>query len=474
MPVDNFEHRPDEQAAPPPYSEVADTPSPSAPPAQLHDSYGHTTADAVGPPEHIDYGSIPSSPVNPPLGSPQNPRPLNPHIPYDFADRPPTQPRYLPPPVPYTPNRLRRRRQSRGCCATYYTWTCFVFLLIFIGIKFGIQVLPTCSYRSTYHSGKIELNDVTSFDFQLTGTPSYGSWITFVPGDKPYFEATIISSQDNPDIHWSNEHEQTFLKIDVGQNSFFPCVTVQVTVSLPNTMQNIRVNAKDMDVTFQKGIPPLQDIHIEGNNRHIANFASFRAKRWYLRTTNSKIEGAFEAEVVDIATSNGQINVNVTNSTTVTLHTTNSRISGIVEGQDLVSVTTNNGALDLASLSGRDVTLKTQNGALLVDKLAVTERFKGTTNNGRIQVVVQELADGASVETKTNNGRSSVIIPDRYNTNFQLSTSNSAATVVADNGIKYEVDKKNYKKGTKYSSGSQETVWITTETSNGKCELRFV
>jgi hypothetical protein len=78
MPVDNFEHRPDEQAAPPPYSEVADTPSPSAPPAQLHDSYGHTTADAVGPPEHIDYGSIPSSPVNPPLGSPQNPRPLNP------------------------------------------------------------------------------------------------------------------------------------------------------------------------------------------------------------------------------------------------------------------------------------------------------------------------------------------------------------------------------------------------------------
>jgi hypothetical protein len=64
--------------------------------------------------------------------------------------------------------------------------------------------------------------------------------------------------------------------------------------------------------------------------------------------------------------------------------------------------------------------------------------------------------------------------PDRYNTNFQLSTSNSAATVVADNGIKYEVDKKNYKKGTKYSSGSQATVWITTETSNGKCELRFV
>lgn len=78
MPVDNFEHRSDEQAAPPPYSELADTPSPSAPPAQFHDSYGRTTGDAAGPTDQFGYGSIPSSPVNPPLGSPQNPRPLNP------------------------------------------------------------------------------------------------------------------------------------------------------------------------------------------------------------------------------------------------------------------------------------------------------------------------------------------------------------------------------------------------------------
>ncbi|KAJ2960329.1 hypothetical protein NQZ79_g4316 [Umbelopsis isabellina] len=495
MPVDTFERRSDEQAAPPPYSEIADTPSPSAPPAPFHDSYGPATGDAAGSSDHLGYGSIPSSPVNPPLGSPQNPRPLNPRklffqlfaasigvkfiliaftdIPYDFADRPPTQVRSLPPPVPYTPDRLRRRRRSRGCCATYYTWTCFVFLLIFIGIKFGMEVLPKCSYRNTYNSGS-QLSDITDFDFQVSGTPSYDSWITFVSSDKPHFEATILSSLEKPSIHWSTENRKTLLKVDVDQDSFFPCITVQITVSLPITTQNVRVNAKDMDVTFQKDIWPLQNIEIEGKNRHIVNYAPFKAKRWYLRTSNSKIEGTFQADIVDLATTNGQINVKVTNSSTVTLHTTNSRISGIVEGQDVVSVTTNNGAIDLASLAGEDLTLKTSNGAVLVDKLAVTRRFIGTTNNGRVQVVMYKAADGASLETKTNNGRSSVIIPNSYNTHFELSTSNAAVTVIGDKDVKFEVDKKSYKQGTKYSSGSQPTVWVKTDTSNGKCELQFV
>lgn len=333
-----------------------------------------------------------------------------PDIPYDFADRPPTQARSLPPPVPYTPDRLRRRRRSRGCCATYYTWTCCIFLLIFIGIKSGIEVLPRCSYRSTYNSGKIDLTDITDFDFQVSGTPSYGSWITFVTSDKPYFEATILSSLDKPDIHWSTEGKKTLLKMDVGQDSFFPCITVQVTVSLPSTAQNVRVNAKDMDVTFEKNISPLQNIEVEGKNRHIANYAHFKAKRWYLRTSNSKIEGNFQADVVDLATTHGQISVEVTNSSTITLHTTNSRITGIVEGRDVVSVTTNNAAIDLASLAGADITLKTQNGALLVDKLAVTRRFTGATNNGRVQVAMFKAADGASIETKTNNGRSVILI----------------------------------------------------------------
>ena len=59
---------PDHQSAPPPYSAVADMPAPSAPPAQYVMPYPASTPDVVRSSEYDNYGSIPSSPVNPHMG----------------------------------------------------------------------------------------------------------------------------------------------------------------------------------------------------------------------------------------------------------------------------------------------------------------------------------------------------------------------------------------------------------------------
>lgn len=332
-------------------------------------------------------------------------------VPFDFdvVGRPLVQPRTpLPPPVPYTPDRLRRPRQRRGCCATYCTWTCFVFLLFVVVLKLSVTFAPKCSYRSTYESEKVDLNNVDDLSIEVTGIPSSGSWINFLTEEHAYLQTKVLSPNDDPNVKWTIANRKAVLKINVGEIYFTPCVAVQVTVSLPKELQRLSVNTIDTTINFLKGGSKIDDINIVTKNAHIVNGGKFESKRWYLRTSNARIEGTFVADIVDLGTSNNDINVKVLNATTVNLITSNGRISGTIEGREVVTLSTRNAALNLDSITGSDITLTTSNAKINVAKLDVEHQFKATTSNLQINVSVLRAGADAIIETKTSNSHNTV------------------------------------------------------------------
>jgi hypothetical protein len=283
-----------------------------------------------------------------------------------------------------------------------------VFLLFVVVLKLSVTFAPKCSYRSTYESEKVGLNNVDDLSIEVTGIPSSGSWINFLTEEHAYFQTKVLSPNDDPNVKWTIANRKAVLKINVGEIYFTPCVAVQVTVSLPKELQHLSVNTIDTTINFLKGGSKIDDINIITKNAHIVNAGKFESKRWYLRTSNARIEGTFVADIVDLGTSNNDINVKVLNATTVNLVTSNGRISGTVEGRDVVTLSTRNAALNLDSITGSDITLTTSNGKINVAKLDVEHQFKATTSNLQINVSVLRAGADANIETKTSNSHNTL------------------------------------------------------------------
>ncbi|KAG2186917.1 hypothetical protein INT44_003144 [Umbelopsis vinacea] len=452
--------------------------SPSAPPAQYISPYPSNTGDVIRPSEYENYGSIPSSPVNPTHSYSRSavPPPRNPHIPYDFVDRPINQPDMpLPPPVPYTPDRLRVRRQRRGCCATYCTWSCFVFLMVLVVLKLSVTFAPKCTYRSTYTSEKVSLKGVEDLSIDISGIPSFGSWITFKTTDQPYFQTTVLSPSDDANVKWTVKDGTAQLNIKVDDIVFTSCVAVQVTVSLPKNLQSLKINAIDTTVNFPDGPAYVKDIDVRVKNTRLVSKGNLSADRWYMRTTNARIEGTFSADTVDLGTSNGEINVIVQNATYVTLASSNGRISGSIDSRDTASLTTKNGAISLGMITAKYISLVTSNAKIEAAKVDVEHQLDASSSNGRINLSVWKAGKDTVITSKTSNAQNSVSLSNLYDAHFSIFTTNSEAKVIAHEGdVKYDVNSKTEKEGDKITQGgSVGKVDVSLETKNAACELSF-
>ncbi|KAI8581473.1 hypothetical protein K450DRAFT_231469 [Umbelopsis ramanniana AG] len=408
----------------------------------------------------------------------------------------------LPPPVPYTPDRLRVRRQKRGCCATYCTWSCFVFLLFLVVLKLSVTFAPKCTYRSTYTSEKVSLKGVEDLSIDVSGIPSFGSWITFKTSNQPYFQTTILSPSDDANVRWTVKDGKAQLNIKVDDIVFTSCVAVQVTVSLPNNLQSLKINAIDTTVNFPDGPAYVKDIDVRVKNTRLVSKGNLSANRWYMRTTNARIEGTFSADTIDLGTSNAEINAIIQNATYVTLASSNGRISGSIDSRDTASLTTTNGGINLGMITAKYISLITSNSKIEVAKADVGNQLDASTSNARINLSVWKAGKDAVITSKTSNAPNSVSLVSRdayllctvlynqpyiplihcffrqsnlYDAHFYLFTTHSETKVIAREGeVQYDLSSKTEKEGDKLTQGgSVGKVDVSLKTTNAACELSF-
>lgn len=283
-----------------------------------------------------------------------------------------------------------------------------MFLLFFIVLKLSVTFAPKCTYRSVYQSEPVSLEDIDEFYIEVTGTPSSGSWINFSTSDEPYFQTKVLTPDDDAEVKWTVADRRATLKVRTAQVFFAPCVAVQITASLPRELKVLNVVAYNTAVNFQNGSSLIHEVNVATSNAHISHSGNFQAKRWFLRTSNAKIDGTFVADIVDLETSNAEMNVNVLNATTVSVFTANGRINGRIEGKETVNVATDNASINLDSVIGNDIKLGSSNGKIIVAKLDVQHRFKATTSNSAINVAILRAGDNAGIETKTSNAANTV------------------------------------------------------------------
>jgi hypothetical protein len=381
-----------------------------------------------------------------------------------------------------------------------------MFLVV---LKLSVTFAPKCTYRSTYTSEKVSLKGVEDLSIDISGIPSFGSWITFETTNEPYFQTTILSPSDDANVKWTVKDGKAQLNIKVDDIVFTSCVAVQVTVSLPNNLQYLKINAIDTTINFPDGPTYVKDIDVKVKNARLVSKGNLSADRWYMRTTNARIEGTFSADTVDLGTSNAEINAIVQNATYVTLATSNGRISGSIDSRDTASLTTSNGGIKLGMVTAKYISLVTSNAKIEAAKIDVGNILEASTSNGRINLNIWKADKDAAITSKTSNAQNSVTLVSRfaifplhlhcaisltlnrakkknllcfyhqsniYDAHFYLTTTHSEAKVIAREGdVKYDVSSKTEKEGDKLTQGgSVGKVDVSLKTTNAACELSFL
>lgn len=280
-------------------------------------------------------------------------------------------------------------------------------------LKLSVTFAPKCHYRSTYTSEKVSLKGVEELSIDIAGIPSFDSYITFKTSDQPYFQTTILQPSDDANVKWTVKNGEAHLNVKVDDIIFNSCVAVQVTVGLPKNLKYLRVNAIDTNINFPDSPAYVKDIEIRVKNARLVNKGRLSAERWYLRTTNARIEGTFTADLVDLGTTNAEINAIVQNATYVTLVSTNGRISGSIDSRDTASITTSNGGIHLGMITAKYISLVTSNAKIEVAKVDYENELEAFTSNGRINMSVWKAGKNATLTSKTSNAPNLISLVSR-------------------------------------------------------------
>lgn len=288
-----------------------------------------------------------------------------------------------------------------------------MFLLFLVVLKLSVTFAPKCNYRSTYTSEKVSLKGVEELSIDISGIPSFDSYITFKTTDQPYFQTTILSPSDDANVKWTVKNGEAQLNIKVDEIVFTSCVAVQVTVSLPNNLKYLKVNAIDTNINFPDGPAYVKDIDIRVKNARLVNKGRLSAERWYMRTTNARIEGTFTADTVDLGTTNAEINAIVQNATYVTLVSSNGRISGSIDSRDTASLTTSNGGINLGMVTAKHISLVTSNAKIEAAKVDFEDELEASTSNGRINMSVWKAGKNSAITSKTSNAPNLISLVSR-------------------------------------------------------------
>ncbi|KAF9425455.1 hypothetical protein BGZ94_007509 [Podila epigama] len=226
------------------------------------------------------------------------------------------------------------------------------------------------------------------------------------------------------------------------------------------------------------------------SNSSIA-FQSLGADTLSLHTSNSTISGAFEAGQIELVTSNSSISAKLRvkedirgRQSVVTTKTSNSSIALHVNAVDAIhglwlDTITKNGRLEVGALLGRNLTQSsfikayTENSRIVLNvdasqthqPLEVNARTSNASIVSSVMVPRNEVFKSVA---ETSNASVNVNLSEDFDGHFEVNTSNASA-VVEGSGINFETDKKSLKIGTHGLGQSN----VRVATSNGSANLRF-
>ena len=101
-----------------------------------------------------------------------------------------------------------------------------------------------------------------------------------------------------------------------------------------------------------------------------------------------------------------------------------------------VEATTSNGSIEVNELSG-SATLKTSNGRVRAD--GVRGNFSATTSNGSMDVTIEELDAGRTLELVSSNGTVTAALRKFNNNPITVRTTNSSINVKLPEGVNADV-----------------------------------
>jgi hypothetical protein len=180
----------------------------------------------------------------------------------------------------------------------------------------------------------------------------------------------------------------------------------------------------------------MEDIRIDGVSE--AGYLRLRAVKPVERNCNCGAKFVIRAPkklVVDrVETSNGALRAESIEGQ-VRMRTSNGSVKlWAVNGE--VEATTSNGSIEVNELSG-SATLKTSNGRVRAD--GVRGNFSATTSNGSMDVTIEELDAGRTLELVSSNGTVTAALRKFNNNPITVRTSNSSINVKLPEGVNADV-----------------------------------
>lgn len=166
---------------------------------------------------------------------------------------------------------------------------------------------------------------------------------------------------------------------------------------------------------------------------------------------------------VDVTTSNGAVTL-ASLSGRARVHTSNGRIE-VMNHRGPVDAQTSNGAIGLTNVTG-DVDASTSNGR--IELAAVTGRVVALTSNGAIRVALAQGAAGP-LNVGTSNGAVDVTVPQGFEGKFSLGTTNGSVRFPSGAAVHDVVAGKTHAAFAIGAKGEESKV----TTSNGAIDVRI-
>ncbi|KAK3821965.1 MAG: hypothetical protein JOS17DRAFT_754492 [Linnemannia elongata] len=332
-------------------------------------------------------------------------------------------------------------------------------------------------------SGKVLLvHGGTETDETGLGLISTRVWVVN-EADKEQVVISASFDKETHTYHLETPKEQRFNAIYYETMVQYPSITTS-TSSLSFSLPNTSLSGSDLSslafgsikTALSNGSIALQDLN--GEITH-------------LQTSNASVSGSFDAGHIDLISTNGSITAKIS-------------VRDAQDGsQSRVNTQTSNGSLDIharATQTTRGLWMNNSStngrvavGALL-KKADRTSVIQSTTNNGRVEVDIDASLTGQPLEVKqsTSNGsiRSNLMIPvdqpfrgniqssngsieanltEAFKGTFDVSTSNSSATIEGTD-LTLTKNSKSTKQGFRGAEGPSQ---IKVHSSNSSVALRF-
>ncbi|KAJ7647891.1 hypothetical protein FB45DRAFT_894691 [Roridomyces roridus] len=255
-----------------------------------------------------------------------------------------------------------------------------------------------------------------------------------------------------------------------------------VVLTLPRSSSGLYINRLHTDVNnFEQDLESLKDIIKFG---HLD-----------LKGTNGRIHAkTLSAEQATLTTTNAVISADYLVSWTTTAHTTNALITGSFKSQESVNLKTTNGPIraqveiEAGSSTGtKKVSLQTTNDPIDVGIVLTTQSGSGgdlsvtaSTTSGHLTASIQSLPIDAALAftgTTTNSG-AMLKLPSTFDGDFDVRTTNAAATVHRVNPHERDPASKDRVRTIQSSPNSRKTratgsvFWGPKNTRRGKAVLR--